>query len=95
MDSRKSMGSSGGTVFVVVLSSVPLLGSDGGLRGQEQPLDLKVKVETAASRAFWKALSRQPGFSFKYKNETIAPALPAGWTTREVDLGQGRKQAII
>lgn len=95
MDNRKNRGSSRGTIFVMLLSSVLLLGSDGGLSAQEQPLDLKVKVESAASQAFWQALARQPGFSFKYKNETIGPSLPAGWTMHEVDLGQGKKQVII
>ena len=95
MDNRKSKGSFPGMIFVMLLPCVLFLGSYGGLRGQEHRLDLKVRVESAASQAFWQALAPQPGFSFKYKNETIGPSLPAGWNTHEVDLGQGKKQATI
>jgi alpha-galactosidase len=95
MDNRKSKGSFPGMIFVMLLPCVLFLGSHGGLRGQEHRLDLKVRVESAASQAFWQALAPQPGFSFKYKNETIGPSLPAGWNTHEVDLGQGKKQATI
>jgi hypothetical protein len=79
----------------LMLTWVLLSDCYGRLRGQKQALDLKVRVESAASQAFWRALARQPGFSFKYNNEIICPSIPAGWTTHEADLGQGKKQVMI
>jgi hypothetical protein len=53
MDNGKRRESSLGTVFAMLLSSALLLGNDGVLRGQEQPLDLKVKVGSAASQVLY------------------------------------------
>jgi alpha-galactosidase len=80
---------------IMLFTCLLLLGNDTGSRGQEKPLNLKARVENAQSQVFWQALTSQPGFSFKYKKETIGPSLPAGWTTREEALGQGKKQVVM
>jgi alpha-galactosidase len=95
MHSRKAKGASSRTILVTLLPWLLVLGSSGRLGAQEKPLDLKARLETAASQSFWKALDSQPGFSFKYGNQTIGPSIPAGWTTHEVALGPGKKQVII
>jgi len=70
-------------------------GSGRVLKAQQNPLDLKTRVESAASQTFWQALARQPGFSFKYNDQTVGPTIPAKWTTREIDLGAGKKQWVL
>ena len=95
MRNRRSVGSFGGSIFVITICGMLLLGPGASLGAQEKPIDIKVRVENAASHAFWQALAHQPGFSFKYNGATIGPTLPAGWTTHEVDLGGGRKQVVI
>ena len=95
MRNRRSIGSFGGSIFVITICGMLLLGPGASLSAQEKPIDIKVRVENAASHAFWQALAHQPGFSFKYNGATIGPTLPAGWTTHEVDLGGGKKQVVI
>jgi alpha-galactosidase len=77
-------------VSILVLARVgPLivLAAPGPQRFEVHPAD--------SSHPLWRSLQQQAGFSVQYKNLTVGPVLPPGWTVRPSTPGPQSSQVFI